>query len=109
MDSLDNTYIAGKRTNDLHSLPNIVQVIKSIMMRWVGNVARMGESRGLYGVLVGKSKGKNHLEDPGVDGKIILRWIFRMWGVWIWNGWSWLKDRERWRTLVNVVMNLRVP
>jgi hypothetical protein len=35
----------------------------------------MGESRGLYGVLVGKLDGKNHFGDPGVDGRIILRWI----------------------------------
>jgi len=37
----------------------------------------MGEREGVYRVLVGKSEGKNHLEDPGVDGGIILRWIFR--------------------------------
>jgi len=42
-------------------------------MRWVGHVARMGERRGIYRVLVGKPERKNHLEDPGVDGKIILR------------------------------------
>jgi len=36
----------------------------------------MGESRSVYRALVGKPEGKNHLEDPGVDGKIILRWIF---------------------------------
>ena len=46
-------------------------------MKWAGHVARMGESRGVYRVLVGKPKGKNHLEDPGVDGRIILRWTFR--------------------------------
>jgi len=39
----------------------------------------MRERRGLNGVLVGKPEGKNHLEDPGVDGRIILRWIFRKW------------------------------
>jgi len=42
-------------------------------MRWAGHVARMGESRGLYRVWVEKDEGKSHLEDPGIDGKIILR------------------------------------
>jgi len=41
----------------------------------------MGERRDLYSVLVEKLGGKNHLEDPGVDGRIILRWIFRKWDV----------------------------
>jgi len=45
-------------------------------MRWAGNVARMGEKRGVYRVSVGKPGGKNNLGDPGVDGRIILRWIF---------------------------------
>jgi len=44
-------------------------------MGWAGHV--MGERREAYWVLVGKHQGKNHLEDPGVDGRIILRWIFR--------------------------------
>jgi hypothetical protein len=39
----------------------------------------MGESRGAYRVLVGKSEGRNHLEDPGVNGRIILKWILRGW------------------------------
>jgi len=65
--------------NDLYSSPNIVRVIKSRRMRWAGHIARMGESRGVYMVLMGKSERKNHLEDPGVDGRILLKWIFRKW------------------------------
>jgi hypothetical protein len=42
---------------------------------------------------------RDHWGDPDVDGRIILRWIFRKWGL----------DRDRWRALVNMVMNLRVP
>jgi len=52
-------------------------VIISRKIRWARYVARKGERRGVYRVLVGKPEGKNHLEDPGVDGRIILRWIFR--------------------------------
>jgi hypothetical protein len=50
----------------------------------------------------------NHLEDPGVDGRIILRRMFRRWGVAMdWIGLA--RDRDRWLALVNAVMNLRVP
>ena len=51
----------------------------------------MGERRGVYRVLVGKPEGKNYLEDPEVDGRIILRWIFRKWDVGVWTGSSWLR------------------
>jgi len=47
--------------------------------------------RGVYKVLVEKPEGKNHLGDTGVDGRIILRWIFRMWDVWVWKRSSWLR------------------
>jgi hypothetical protein len=50
----------------------------------------MGERRGVYRVLVGKYEGKNYLGDPGVDGTIILRWIFRKRDVGSWTGSSWL-------------------
>jgi hypothetical protein len=50
--------------NDLYSSPNIVRVIKSRRMRWVGHVARIGEGRGVYGVLVGKPDGKKPLGRP---------------------------------------------
>jgi hypothetical protein len=54
---------------------SIVRVVKSRRMRWAGHVARMGEGRGLHRVLVGKPEGKR--PDPDVDGRIILRGIFR--------------------------------
>jgi len=41
--------------------------------------------------LVGKPEGKNHSEDPGVDGSIIIRWIFRKWDVGAWTGSGWLR------------------
>jgi len=60
-------------------------------MGWVGHVACMGERRVIYRVLVRKPEGKNRLEDQGVDGRIILRWIFRKWDVGVWTGSSWLR------------------
>jgi len=48
-------------------------VIKSRRMRWVGHSARIVKRRGVYRVLVGKPEGKDHFEDLGVDGRIILK------------------------------------
>ena len=62
----------NEELNNLYSSPNIVRVIKSRGMRWAGHVARMGEGRGVYRVLVGKPEGRNHWGDPGVDGRVIL-------------------------------------
>ena len=50
--------------SDLYSLPNIVRVVKSRRMRWAGQVARMGEGRGVYRVLVGRAEGKRPLGRP---------------------------------------------
>jgi hypothetical protein len=54
----------NEELNDLYAPPNIVRVIKSRRMRWAGHVARMGESRGVYRVLVGKPEGKRPLGRP---------------------------------------------
>jgi hypothetical protein len=48
-------------------------------MEWVGHVERVGDRRGAYRFLMWRLEGKNHLEDPGVDGRIILKWIFERW------------------------------
>ena len=57
-----------------------------------GHVARMGERRGVYSVLVGENtRERRRLGGPGVDGRIILRWIFRKSDVGVWSGSSWLK------------------
>ena len=83
--------LRNEKLNDLYCSPNIVRVIKSRRMRWTGHVARMEEGRGVHKVLVGKPGGKKHLEDPGVNGRIILRWIFRTWDVGVWVGMIWLR------------------
>jgi len=79
----------NEELNDVYSSPKIVRVIKSRRMRWAGHVARVGEERGLYRVLVGKPEGKSHWGDLGVDGWIILGWISRIWDVGIWTGLGW--------------------
>jgi hypothetical protein len=61
------------------------------------------------GVWWGNLRERDHLEDPAADGRIILRWIFRQVGC---EGIDWIdvvEDRDRWRALVNAVMNRRVP
>ena len=63
------------------SSPNTIRVIKSRRMKWAEHVERMGERRGVYKVLVGNLRERDHLEDPGVDGRIMLRWMFRKWDV----------------------------
>ena len=74
----------------MYTSPNI-RAIKSRRMRWAGHVARVGERciRGFGGET--SRKGSVHLEDPGVDGRIILRWFFRKWEGVVGTGWSWLR------------------
>jgi hypothetical protein len=74
----------NEELNDLYSSPNILWLIKSRTMRWVRHVAWMGEGEVYTGFWWGNLKERDHLEDPGADGRIILRWIFRKcdWGAW---------------------------
>ena len=99
----------NEELNDVYSSPNFVWVIKSRRIRWAGYVRRMGEERGVYRVLVGKTEGRRPL------GKPRCRWIdnIRLDLQEVGCGyidWIWLtQDRDRWRTLVSAVMNLRAP
>jgi len=76
--------------NILYCSSNIVLVIKSRRKKRAGRVARMGERRGVYRVLVGKPEGKRP-HGPRRRWKIILRWTFRKWDVGLWTGLIWLR------------------
>jgi len=99
----------NEELNALYSSPNIVRVIKSRRIRRAGHVARMGEERGAYRVLVGKPEGKRPL------GKPRRRWVdnIRMdlqevgCGYMDWIGLA--RDRDGWWMLVGAVMNFGVP
>jgi hypothetical protein len=67
----------NEELNDLNSLPNIVRVIKSRRMRLTGHVARMGRRGVCTGCWWGNLRKRGHWGDPDIDGRIILRWIFR--------------------------------
>jgi hypothetical protein len=98
----------NEELNDLYSSPNIIRFIKSRRMRWAGHVAHMGKREVHTGFWWGDLRESDHLGDPGIDGRIILKWIFKQWD----GGMDWIElaqDRDRWRALVNAVMNLRVP
>jgi hypothetical protein len=71
--------LRNEKLNDLYCSPNIIRVIQSRRMGCAGHVARMGERRGAYRVLVGKPEVKRQLGSSGVDGRVILRRIFRKW------------------------------
>jgi hypothetical protein len=70
----------------------------------------MGERRGVYRVLIGKTlRERDHLEDAGIDGRIILRWGLQEVGCRAWTGLIGLRNRGIWRALVKAVMNILVP
>jgi hypothetical protein len=92
----------------LYSSPDIIRQIKSRRMMWAGHLACMGEGRNVYGVLVGKPEGKRPLERPRRRWEDGIKMDFRETGC---GGVEWIhlaQDRDRWRAVVNAVMNLRV-
>jgi hypothetical protein len=93
----------------LYSSPSIVRVIKARRMRWAGHVACIGEVRGAYNILFGRPEGRRPLGRPRYRWEDNIKMDIREIGFggvdWI----HWAQDRDRWRALVNTVMNLRVP
>jgi hypothetical protein len=78
----------NEELNDVYSY-NIVWVMESRRMRWEGNVARMGRREACIGLWWGNLRERDHWGVPDVDGRIILRWIFRTWDVGVWTGLGW--------------------
>jgi len=68
-----------------------VWVIKLRRMRWAGHVACMVRGEACTGFWWGNLRERDHWEDPGIDGRIILRWIFEKWDVGVWIGSIWLR------------------
>ena len=94
--------------NDLYCSHYIVRVIKSRRMRWAGHVTHetLEEYTGFWWRNL---RERDHLGDPGVDGKIILRWIFQEVGC---GSLDWIElaqDTNRCRAIVNAVINTRSP
>jgi hypothetical protein len=99
----------NEELHNLYCSPSIIRMIKSRRPRWAGHVARIREKRNAYRILLGKPEGKRPV------GRSKRRWVdnikieLREIG---WGGMDWIdlaQDRDQWRALVSMVMNLRVP
>jgi hypothetical protein len=86
-----------------------VRVIESKRMRWAGHVARVGEGRGVYRVLVGKPEGKRPLGRPRRRWEDNIRMDLQEVGCGCEDWIGLVQDRDTWRALVSAVRNLRVP
>jgi hypothetical protein len=98
----------NEELHSLYSSPDIIRQVKSRRMKWAGHVARMGEERRVYKVLVGKPEGRRPLGRPRRRWEDGIRMDLRVTGL---GGVDWIRlaqDRDRWRAVVSAVMNLRV-
>jgi hypothetical protein len=99
----------NEELHGLYSSTSIVRVIRARRMRWAGHVARMGKVRGAYNILVCRPEGRRPLGRPSRRWEDNIKMDLTEIGLgdvdWI----HWAQDRDRWRALVNTVMNLRIP
>jgi hypothetical protein len=98
----------NEELHGLYSSPSIVRVIKARRMRWAGHVAHMGEVRGAYNILVGKPEGRRPLGRPRCIWEDNIKMDLRKIGFGDVDRIHLAQDRDRWRALVNTVMNLQV-
>jgi hypothetical protein len=98
----------NEELHNLYTSPSIVRVIKARRMRWAGHVARMGEVRSAY-ILVGRPEGRRPLRRPRRRWEDNIEMDLREIGFGDVDWMHWAQDRDRWRAVVNTVMNLRVP
>jgi hypothetical protein len=98
----------NEELHNLYSSPDVIKQVKSRRMRWAGHVARMGEDRKVYKVLVGKPEGRRPLGRPRRRWEDGIRMDLREIGL---GGVDWIRlaqDRDWWRAVVSAVMKLRV-
>jgi hypothetical protein len=98
-----------RKLHGFYSSPSTIRVIKARRMRWAGHVARMGEVRGAYNIWVRRAEGRGPLGRPRCRWEDNIKMDVReiVFGDVNWIHWA--QDRDRWRALLNTVMNLRVP
>jgi len=99
----------NEEINDLHPSPNIFRVITSRRMRWAGHVARTGERRNEYRILVGKPEAKRPLGRPRRRWEDNIMMDLQEVGCGVMDWIELAQDRDRWRAFVTAVMNVRVP
>jgi hypothetical protein len=101
--------LRNKELHNLYASPNVIRVMKSRRMRWTEHVARVGEIRNAYNIMVRKPEGKRPLGRPRRRGDntigMDLREICCEVVDWI----HLAQDMDRWWAVVTIVMNLRVP
>jgi hypothetical protein len=99
----------NEELHNLYSSPSIIRMIKSKRMRWTRHVARVGKKGDACSILVTKPEGKRPLRRPRCRWMDNIKMDLREIGC---GGMDWIdltQDRDKWRALVNAVLNLRVP